>query len=273
MKKIASFFAGVLLLGFHPLGAATFPYTNDFSGTGSNVAFTSESTTPNGTWSVSGGNYVFSFPNNPLNPSTASNVLTGVAGNNFAIQTQFTLGSTGTVNSNGETIGFGFFGLDSVFTGTGVGNSYYLADWQVANTASPGNLRILAVGDTTGFTGTSTTVDADPGSTLAATVGTTYTFKLTGTYSGSILNMTFGIYDVTGTTQIGTSATASDTSPLTGTNFGYRNRIGLGGGTFTGNFDNYSVAAPVPEPGAILSLALAGTLFAAGARRRPRRTV
>ncbi len=250
------------------LGAAVIPYTNDFSGTGSNTAFTSENT--DAEWTVSGGSYIFNYTNTTITPSTASVSLTDATAISFTMQTQFTVTTNMlNVNSNGATIGFGLFGSSATFAGTNAATSYYLADFQVATSGTAGNLRVIALGDTSGFTGTTTNVDANPGSaSLAVVQNTTYTLRLTGVYSGGTLNMTLGVYDASGTTQIGGSATGTDTSPLTGTNFGYRNRIGIGTGSFTTSFDNFSV---VPEPGTI-GLALAGfaavTIVAARRRRQ-----
>lgn len=259
--KVFRLLPAVLLAGLCSSGAAVIPYTNNFSGTGTNVALTES---PDADWTVSGGSYVFSSTSTAIAPSVASISLINAAGVNFTMETQFTVSSIGSVNSNGQTLGFGVLGATSGFGGAS-GSSYYLADWQVANTSSPGNLRILALGDTTGFTNTSVSVDANLGaSNLAINLDTTYTLRLTGVYVGGTLNLTLGVYDSTGTTQIGTSATASDTSPLTGTNFGYRNRIGIGGGTFNASFDNLSV---VPEPTAVGLLAVGGTLVMAFRRR------
>jgi hypothetical protein len=253
----------LLLTGLCSSGAAVIPYTNDFSGTGTNTAFPTEINDPE--WAVTGGSYVFTSINTTTVATVASIPITGSAGVPFTMETQFTVTSAGSPNSNGITLGFGVLGASSGFSGSAPSSAYYLADWQVANSASPGNLRILALGDATGFTNTPVTVDNNVSSpTLAVNLGTTYTLRLEGVYVGSTLNLTLGIYDSTGTTQIGSSATASDTSPLTGTNFGYRNRVGIGGGTFSTNFDNFSV---VPEPTAAGLLALGGTLVMALRRR------
>lgn len=246
--KVTPCLVAVLFGGFAPLGAAVFPYSNDFSGTGANTAFTTETT--DAEWSVTGGVYQYTYTNTTITPSRSSLQVTGMAGLDFTMETQFTVSSVGSVNSNGETLGFGLFGSDATFAGTNSGTAYYLADFQYANSVTPGNLRIIALGDTTGATGTQVSVDANPSvSTLAVVLDTTYTLRLTGTYSGTTLNMTLGLFDAAGTTQIGTSATATDTSVLTGTNFGYRNRAGIGGGTVSVAFDNFSVTtATIPEP-------------------------
>lgn len=264
-KKPLAVLAGLFLAAAHPLGAAVIPYTNDFSGTGSNTAFDVENT--DAQWTVSDGSYVFNFPNAPIVPSTASLSITNASAVPFTMETQFTVTSTGIVNSNGVTLGFGLFGANTTFSGTSTDTSYYLVDWQVANstTSNVGTLRILSLGESAGFSGASTIVDANlSSSTLAIVTGTTYTLRLEGSYSGSTLNMTAGVWDAAGTTQIGATATASDTSPLTGDNFGYRNRVGIGGGTFTANFDNFSI---VPEPGALGLLSLGAALVLAVRRR------
>jgi hypothetical protein len=253
----------LLFAGLSSGEAAVIPYTNDFSGTGSNTAFTFA--LPAADWTVWEDSYRFSTATTSVSASVASIELTNVGNVPFVMETQFTVTSLGTPNANGITLGFGAFGDSSGFSGSGVNSAYYLADWQVANVSSPGTLRILALGDTSGFTSISTVVDADLGSpTQAITLGTTYTLRLEGVYVGTTLNLTLGVYDESGETQIGTSATASDTSPLTGPNFGYRNRSGIGGGTLTVNYDNFSV---VPEPGASVLFALGGTLVMALRRR------
>lgn len=261
--KVIRLLPAVFLAGLCSSGAAVIPYTNDFSGTGSNTAFTSEQT--DAEWTVSGGSYNFSTSNTSYLASTASISLTNAGNVAFTMETQFTVSSVGNVNDNGATIGFGAFGASTTFGGLAGSSAYYLADWQVAtNTSAAGTLRIRALGDESGYTYTQVVVDNNPATNMAVTLGTTYTLRLTGVYVGSTLNLTLGVYDATGTTQIGTSATGKDTSPLTGTNFGYRNRIGLGGGTFNTSFDNFSV---VPEPTAVGLFTLGGTLVMALRRR------
>lgn len=271
MKQVI-LLSALLFAGACPLAAAVFPYSNDFSGSGANTAFTTETT--NAEWAVTGGVYQYTYTNTTLTASSASLPVTGVAGLNFTMETQFNVSSTGTINST-QTIGFGLFGSDAAFSGSSTGTSYYLADFLYANTPSaPGNLRIIALGDTAGVTNTPVSVDDNPStSNLAVVLGTTYTLRLTGTYSGSTLNMTLGVFDAAGTTQIGTSATATDTSVLAGTNFGYRNRTSIGGGTVSVAFDNFSLtAAAIPEPGSAVAFGCVALLAAVGLRRVGRRS-
>lgn len=260
--------ASSLALGAVSARADTF---NDFSGTGANTAFTTETT--NAEWALNSGAYRNTFSNTAITPSSASVPTTGVAGNSFTLESQFTVQQTGTINNNGATLGFGFFASSSTFSTTA--NSYYLADLVYGHSSGTdvGRLRIVALGDTSGFTGntvaTNGLADADVSSTSAITVGTTYTLRLQGTYAGNgTLSMTFGLFDAAGTTQIGTSASAIDLTPLAGTHFGYRNRIGLGGGTSIIDFDNFAVST-IPEPSAFAAFGgLAALGFALQRRRR-----
>ena len=267
--NLKSLAAAVFLAAPTCLFGATAPYSNDFSGTGSNTAFTyapSSSASPTMYYSVTSGVNRLTYTNSSAVGAATSLSLTNMGTQNFSFTTQVSISSFGTQNTNGTSVGFGLFGLDNAFTGSLTSNAYYLVDWNVANSGgTTGTLRILALGDTTGFTATNGAADVDPSAGLAAVLNTVYTMKVTGTYTGSTLNMTMKLYDSTGTTQIGTTATASDTTPLTGTNFGYRSRAGIGGGTFTANYDNFAVA--VPEPASLSILAGAGLL----AMRRRRR--
>ncbi len=266
---VASFLVGSL-----PLSAATVLYMNDFSGTGGNLAFTTETT--DAEWALNGGAYRNTYSKSNSTASTAALSVGGVVGNSFTMESQFTVTQAGNFNVNGATLGFGFFASSPTFSTTS--NSFYLADFQygnsTSNTANVGLLRILSLGDDSDFSAVNASADGDIGtSNLAVSVGTTYTLRLIGTYEGETLNMSFGLWDAAGTSQIGTSATATDLTPLTGTNFGYRNRIGQGGGTSIIDYDNYSITASVsavPEPSAFAFLGGVVVLGAASVRRRRR---
>lgn len=268
MKTHISLLTLPLFVGGLQLAAATIPYTNDFSGTGANTAFTSEAT--DAEWALSGGAYRNTYSNSVITPSTASVSIANLSGGDFVLESQFTIQQFGTANGNGATIGFGALASSATFSTTS--NSYYLVDFKIEGSSGVGGLRILAQGDSaTGFTTTAGTADDNASSGLAVTAGTTYTLRLAGTYNAGALNMTFGLFNAAGTAQIGTSATATDLTPLTGTNFGFRNRIGIGGGVSIIDFDNFSLTtAAIPEPSAF---ALLGGLVALGlttAKRRRR---
>jgi len=263
--KTAAIVASLSIAGAQGASSAVIPYTNDFSGTGSNTAFPNENLDAN--WAVSGGSYVFNNSSTSVGPSSASIQLTNV-GNAFTIETQFSVGSSSfSTNANGITLGMGVLGSDANFTGTSAATSYYLVDWLIAAPTAPGTLRIVSLPDNGGFNASNTSVDDNSSSSsLAVNLNSTYTMRLDGVYSGSTLVMTLSLYNASGA-QIGASATATDTSPLAGTYFGYRNRMGLSGGSLNANFDNFSVTA-VPEPGTVTMLALGAGVVLYGLRRR-----
>lgn len=260
----------LLALTFSPVAfAATFPYENNFSGTGANTAFTVETTNPQ--WTVSGGSYVNSFSTTGTTNSTASISVTGVPGNSFTISTQFTVTAasiaSGSTDTHYSTVGFGFLASSTDFSSTS--NTYYLADFAYASASasSPnlGTLRILSPGsgNTDVSSANASAIAVGAASRFAIVVNTTYTLKLTGSYSSEgVLAMTFGLFDAEGTTSIGGTATATDATPLTGTNFGYRNRIAAPSSSSTTiAFDNFSVVA-IPEPSSF-GFAAAGLSLAA----------
>ena len=105
--------------------------------------------------------------------------------------------------------------------------------------------------------------------TLAAVIGHKYTLTLEGTYSGGTLTLTGTLLDTDTLNSITVSGT--DTTPSTGTYFGYRvsayTAIGSGDdSSITADFDNFSVEG-VPEP---TSLSLLGMSAAVVALRRRR---
>jgi len=61
------------------------------------------------------------------------------------------------------------------------------------------------------------------------------------------------------------SYTFTDSSPRTGSYFGFWTSMGGGGGTMTVNFDNLTVV--VPEPSSLLLLALGAVLVAVRSRK------
>lgn len=260
-------------LGLLPLQAAEFPYENDFSGTGSNTAFTNTNAGVSNSWTLVNGSYRNSYANSSYIESTTSVGLTGVTAD-FVMETQFTVTSAGTANSNNSTLGFGLFGNSDNFASTD-GASFYLADFQFLNNGNSGlgTLRILSLGDAGGFSQTAGAAKvSDSGSAnLAIALGITYTLRLEGWYSESgLLTMSLGLYDSLGLTQIGTSANATDSSPLTGEYFGYRNRVGIQGGSTVIDFDNFGVVPAVPEPAHWAAFGAIAALGVLAQRRRLR---
>lgn len=237
--------------------AAVFPYTNDFSATGlPNAA-------PAANWSLSGGSF-----NNVVTTTTATSTateqVTGVAGNDFVVTSHVTLNSVTTAtNGTLTTIGFGIFAAANNFIGT-----HYLIDWTMAGTGTGGgNMRILRQGG--GSLASSTTAVSDGGLYDSGHVplATEFLMKVTGTYSGSTLSLAFSIWDSTGTNQIGGTATATDNAPLTGDFFGLRNRNPNTTASYNASFNDFNVVA-VPEPASLGLIGMAGLPLL---RRRYRR--
>jgi hypothetical protein len=249
--------------------AVVAPYTNDFSGSGSNVALPNEST--DAQWNVVDGSYINSYSVTSGTASSASIDITNLDGVSFTMSTQFTMTSATAPNSNNASqIGFGAFSSAAGFLNT-ASDSYYLADFTYsANNLQSGNplgtLRIVSLqaGSNPDFSSTlGLAVASGSAANFALVLNTTYTLQLTGTVTGGVLSMSLSLLDATGTIQIGTSATATDATPLTGDYFGYRDRLGAGGAMSVA-YDNLSI---VPEP-SICVLAAIGLGLVLVTRRR-----
>lgn len=259
MKRPLVFLFSILLISQNS-HAVLAPYENDYSSTGL--------PNQNGTWSLNAGQYRNTLGSGTNVSATSSVSITNLDGIAFVMSSQFTINSTATLASNSSfTVGFGSFSTTSNFSSGSAGQNYYLSDFTYTGqgTSNPqlGTLRILSLGDSPdGFTSVSGSAIVSGASTnFAILTGTTYTLKLTGTVSNGTLSLAFGLYDAAGTTQIGTSATATDTTPLTGDYFGYRNRTGGNTSSSTQiSFDNFSVV-PEPGTGVSLTLALTGVIY------------
>lgn len=264
VRGMALILAIVVLAPTQSVLGATIPYVNNFDSTGLTNAAAQ--------FSLDSGNGIFNYVGAPGTvASTASEPITGLGSQDFVVSSRLTLNSnTGTGSQ--ATIGFGAFGSSSTFASTG-GNSYYLADWGVTQLATApnswANLRILAQGDAAGFAGAAGDSDgADPnGSSLV--VGNAYEMRLTGTYLAGTLNMTLAIFDGVGN-QLGTAATATDTSPLVGQFFGYRDRTAGANHNISVGYDDFRVIA-VPES-ASWRLLIAGMLGCAASQAARRST-
>ncbi|MET0261453.1 MAG: PEP-CTERM sorting domain-containing protein [Rariglobus sp.] len=243
------------------VGAVEVPYSNDFSGTGGNVAFANETLDAN--WTVSNGQYVHS-----INTGTTTAVaraatiqLTNTPAA-FSMSTEFTVtASSASSATQGATYGLAAFGAEPTLAGTSVTSSYYLADLSYGATTT---LRIVKVN------GSNATLVSVSDAAYKITLGTTYSLKLNVLQSAGSVSMTFGLYD-TNNNLIGSSVTGTDSSsPLSGDYFGLRNRY-QANTTFTTSYDNFNIT-PIPEPSTLAMLAGGLAMGVAMVSRRARRS-
>ena len=231
-------------------GQAAILYSNDFSSTGP----------PNATSQFVLGTGTLDYQDTALvgqNPvGTASAGVAGLGSADFVVSTTFTANATGTNTGNSSSLGLALFGANAAFSGAAA-TPYYLADFNInGSAANLGRMRIVALGDTSGFT--SVTGIAGP----VVSAGNTYELRVTASYSGGTLSMTLQMYDDLGNA-LCASGTATDTSPLTGQFFGYRNRLVATSGTTSVSYHDFSVVE-LPEP---TSIALLSGIIVLGGRR------
>lgn len=248
-----------------PLSAATLPYTNDFSSTGfpnqNNLTLGSGALTATAT----GASTVVAY---------GSDQFSNVQNASFSLSTQFTVTSIGDGAGSDISVTLGAFGLNAAFTGTSDATRYLQAGW-VLQGSNAGALRLIEV-DGTNTTLGSVIVDANGGTAGVFTLNTTYTLRLDVANTGAnTYSLSLGLFDVTGGTQIGASATATGFVALDPSVGGYyegvRARLPNVTGTTTVAFDSFSAAA-VPEP-TTYALLLGGAALVGLNVLRRRRTI
>jgi hypothetical protein len=217
--------------------AGIFPYVNDFSTTGLTNADTGFALDTNaGVLNYANGAGTF--------VNTSTEPITGIGTSNFVVSSKFVLTNAAGTGNLG-TMGFGIFGTSGLLLSAGA-DSFYLADWGVTNATNGawGQLRILSLGNTADFTAVNGDSDGTGANGSSVVPGNTYEMKLTGTYSSGTLNMTLALFDGSGV-QLGTTATGSDTTPLTGQYFGFRDRVAGANHAAALSYDYFKVTAPV----------------------------
>jgi hypothetical protein len=248
-------FAAVILAALAgSAGAATIPFVTNYDGDAVGT------TPPSGF--TAGGTTAYTIVqqavgDNAAQAASAANSgsigvsLTNTAGNALTISTDAKL----TALTNGGTgaaanFGFGLFGQSANFS---AGTEYRLL---LTTIGTSGVLSIVR-------NGTNITSGVS-GQAVSVAVGTDYTITVTATPQGN------GSLSFHATATDGTKTTIfdyNDPTPLTGTFFGYRTATALAGTTQTVQYDNFSVTGtPVPEPGAVGVVAIAGAMM--GRRRR-----
>ena len=198
----------------------------------------------------------------PANAS-ASVSLTDAPTNGFSISTDFRLESFA-AGGSASTINFGLAALANN-PNFSTGSSYRLL-YTPYTTTGAGKLSLGEIG----ATGTAV-ADSSTG-TLTAVNGLTGTITFTGTYN-NLGHLTLNGTLVSGATTL--TVTATDTSPLAGTLFGYRSALNAqlpsaGAAQQTSldvRYDNFT-SATVPEPGSLAAVGLGATALLARRRRR-----
>jgi hypothetical protein len=224
--------------------AVTLPYFNDYLSDDGQFTETSDAQ-----WIESGGAYQNTITT--ATGSAATVVVTRPPTQNFVMQSRFHV----TQATASYSFGFAALGTGAATNGATAGVDFYLAD--LGNT---GTIRILR------FNGATPTVLVDDLSATGGILGAVdtienYDMTLTGTYTGADLVLSLTVFDGTNTRTV-TTGTLS--TPLAGTNFGYRDRNNVTG-SYIVNSEFLSIA--VPEPSAVL---LAGAGAALGLLRRRR---
>ena len=208
------------------------PFANDFTSTG----FTN---TTSAVWTYDDVNDVLNY-NQPSGGgvvvATASEEITGAGASDFVMSARFTLNDLqGALNP--IAVGLGLFGSASDFGVTTPGNAYYLADWSFGG-SGVGALRILKLQQ-----GSSNQTIASGGNAGLGEIGKTYEMRITATRNEGALDMTIAVFDDLGTL-IGTEATGSDATPLTGAYFGIRNRTAHSGHALNIEYRSFSISGP-----------------------------
>lgn len=243
MNVLAGFLLSTFIIS-RVSAAVLLPYSNEFDTDDGQFTETTD-----GQWIESGGAYQNSITN--ANGSAATVVVTRPATENFVIQSRFRV----TTMTSSVSFGLAALGTGAATNGATTGVDFYMAD-----VGTSGSIRILR------FSGSSNAVIVDDSAATGNLLGTldtgeTYDLTLTGTYTGSSLVLSFTVSDGTNTRNVTSSAIAA---PLTGTNFGYRNRNNVTG-SYVVNSDFFAMSVPEPSP-----VLLLGAGAACGLSRRRR---
>lgn len=239
-------------------------YSNDFSGTGGNVDFPNEPGV--GTWTVGSGLYTYTQTgsasggsNNTVDVGSGGVTQLTSVGNSFVVETRFKVTGIGGSGANANTVGLILFG-------DATSANYYHAQFVTRQDGTTANVGLLTLASVGAGSSLATSVNGDTElRPYTSILNNQYTLRVEGTRTLTALNLRLSLFDAAGTTQIGTSATATDTTGIfAGQYFGLRYRSVMSG-TTTAQFDDFSVKT-VPEPA--IGIALGGVALLGRRRRR-----
>ena len=180
------------------------------------------------------------------------------AASNFLYTSNMTIQLIDPPSSGNKSYDVGLAALVTNLSGGDVNNGYLLRLRMFGTGSAQSSIGDIIIEEIASGSSTALNTGSFTGS---LSQGTTLSLSLLGEYTGGDLKLTFSVSDGTTTN----SVIATDTTPQTGTGFGYRNRLtGNDNGEFTVDYDNFSISVPEPSSLALLGL---GTLLLLPRRR------
>ena len=210
--------------------AVTLPYSEDFSGSLGAFAASGPGSV---TWSQDPVAENLRVQFTAANVSAACTVPVPELGGAPATAKDFHLVARLRLEANtgpDNTVGVGFLGADSVFTGSSAATAYYLADLRPGRNS----IRLVRVNGAN-----AELIATTPLSSFTLTTGVDYTLTVTGTYNTGTLGLEFSVSNGAASQ----SFFCTDPTPLTGTHFGLRPRTNAGGTVLDARFDYFHLSA------------------------------
>lgn len=250
--------AGLLVVSLAP--AASIPFENDFS----SVGFSTESGFSRHADSETYRRSIGGDTQSTLAPAYGTEQFDNHANKSFTSSVQFNFTSQGTLQRYNNHFGFALFGSDPDLSG-GAEDPFVQGIFRFGSTwTERGDL--FFAGASGAATSNGNYLADDRHDRMAIPLNTFYTLVLDVENTGAnSYDMTLSLFDAAGTTQLGTSATATGfqpswTEPSGGFYLGLRTTVDQSGGTTSMVLDNFAV---IPEPStlALLGIALVGMML------------